>query len=235
MLVLAVLIAALVAGSFLTGDGDTGDTGNNNNVGDTPGDPPGATPTTSPEGLPPAADASVCRTLLTTEEAEALVGRDLEHPVIEPIERQCAWPLEEGTPLDAELFFVLKEQQATDLLDVLRGTWDTERFRFEAVDGLGDQAFFVIRRADSGAEDVEAGTEFVEGLDVYAAGRHVVLGNGGERPVWEGEPDEIRERLVETMRRVLDRIDETTGTSALGLRGPDARPVPVEAMRPADV
>ncbi len=211
MLVLAALIAALVAGSFLTGDGDTGDTGDPPEA--TPSTPPpvattepGRAPTTSPEGLPPAADASVCRTLLTAEEAEALVGRDLEHPVIEPIERQCAWPLEEGTPLDAELFFVLKEQQAPDLLDVLRGTWDTERFRFEAVDGLGDQAFFVIRRADSGAEDVEAGTEFVEGLDVYAAGRHVVLGNGGERPVWEGEPDEIRERLVETMRRVLDRI-----------------------------
>ena len=104
MLILAGGIAALVVASFLADDDGGGSDGaTSTTVGV-------VTTTTGPRGFPPAQEQSVCRTLLTTEEAEALVGRRLRHPVIEPIQGNCAWPVDEGTPLDAELFLVVEER-----------------------------------------------------------------------------------------------------------------------------
>lgn len=162
--------------------------------------------TTSFRGFPPATDQSVCRTLLTTEEAEVLVGRDLAHEVIEPSPAQCAWPIEEGTPLDAELFLVVKERETIPLRQALRLAWSKEQFRLEPARGLGEEAFYVIRRAESGAG---AGTDpFVEGVDVFVGDFHVLLGNGGEDVIWEGTIDEVKARLHLAMTAVLARMDD---------------------------
>lgn len=202
LLLLAAVIGALVAASFAFGNGDEppSDT--------TPGTAaPLTTVTSAPPGFPPASERSVCRTLLTTTEAEALVGRPLEEDVIEPRPRQCAWPLEEGTPLDAELFLVVKEREDQDLASVLRHDWEPDRFRLDPVTGLGDDAAYVVRRPDPDDPGTE---EFVVGLDVHSGGLHVVLGNGA-RDIWDGGVDAVKVRLRAAMGRVLERIDEHLG------------------------
>lgn len=199
MLVLAGLIAALVVASFVVG----GNGGSENGTA-TPGTAaPLPTVTTAPRGFPPAGQESVCRTLLTTPEAEALVGHPLEEEVIEPSDGQCAWPLEQGTPLDAELFLVVKEREDADLSSVLRSDWDPEQFRAEPVADLGDEAAYVIRRSDAGDPGSE---EFVVGLDVHTRDLHVVLGNGA-RDIWAGGDVEVRDRLRGAMTQVLERIE----------------------------
>lgn len=196
---LAAGLVTLIVLAFLADDG---------NEAAAPTTAPLATTTTVPRGFPPAPEQSVCRTLLTTEEAEALVGRPLRHPVIEPTPAQCAWPVEQGTPLDAELFFVVKEREGDDLADALGRDWPEDDFRLEPADGLGEQARFVIRRADPGAGVPE---EFVEGLDVFVRDIHLVLGNGG-RDIWDGGTEDVKARLRLAMALVLERVEELLGT-----------------------
>lgn len=205
---LALVIAGLAVLSFVGGDGGDGNGGGDSNGG-APGTAAPATtaaPTTTARGFPPAPADSACR-LLSRAEAEVLVGYELEHDVIEPIPAQCAWPRDTGNPNNAVLFFIVKEPADADLRTVLEATWDQDDFSLEPVPDLGDQAFFVVRQADPELEI----PEFVEGLDVYASGFHLVLGNGGVAPIWEGTGEDIRTRLRDTMTALVARVAAELG------------------------
>lgn len=184
LVLVGVAVSAIVVMSFVGDDGERPSA-------------PSTSPTTEPRGFPPAADESVCRTLITTEEAEALVGRPLEHPVIEPIANNCAWPVTEGTPLDAELFLIVELRGAGDLRTQLDDDFAGIPHRIEAVEGLGDEAALVIRDGPEG--------EFVEGLYVLTRERRIALANGG-RPIWSGSDDQITPRLRLAMGQVLQRV-----------------------------
>lgn len=205
LLVLAGLIVAVVVASFVVGGGDGDDAANT-----TPGTAsPLPTVTTGPQGFPPAAEQSVCRTLLTTEEAEALVGRPLEEAVIEPQQGQCAWPLEEGNPRDAELFLIVLERPSAPITETLAGMWQPpERFRFEPAGAFGDDARFVVHVPDPAVDVEEA---FVVSLHVYTGDLHVILGNGA-RDIWDGGTEAVTGRLRAAMDRVLERIEDRLGT-----------------------
>ncbi len=207
LLVLGGLIVAVVAASFLVGGGGDG----------RPADtPPGTaapipTATTGPRGFPPAEEQSVCHTLLTTEEAEALVGRPLDEAVIEPEQGQCAWPLEEGNPRDAELFLIVDERPGEPISEVLAGMWQPpERFRFEPAETFGDDARFVLHLPDP---TVDVDETFVVSLHVYARDLHVILGNGA-RDIWDGGIEVVEDRLRTAMDRVLERIEDRLSPDA---------------------
>lgn len=206
-MVLTGLIVAIVVGALVADDD-----GEQEATPGTAAPPATATSPTTGRGFPAAGEESVCRTLVTNEEAESLVGRELGHPVIEPQERQCAWPAEEGTPLDAELFFEVLDRESGPLRDALEFLWTPpERFRFEEAGGLGDEAAFVVRVPQPG-EEREA---FVAGLHVYTGPWHVVLGNGA-RDIWEGTIEEVKSRLRETMERVLPRVEQLVSDGPAG-------------------
>lgn len=168
------------------------------------GERPAPVTSTHPGAFAPAGRDSVC-SLLPHSEAEALVGHEIPNPAVEPLRGQCAWPDEPGNVV-GELYFVVKERERQDLGTVLRREWDAARFRIEPVEGLGDEAYFVIRLADRG----EATGEFVTSLDVHVRDLHLVLGNGG-RASWEGSQEAIRERLRVAMRRILERVEKRLG------------------------
>ena len=201
MLILAGGIAALVGASFLAddaGDGSDGATATTVGV---------VTTTTGPRGFPPAQEQSVCRTLLTTEEAEALVGRRLRHPVIEPIQGNCAWPVDEGTPLDAELFLVVEERGDLPLAQQLDLDFAGKPYRSRPTAGLGDEAAYVIL---TGASPEGGEVEFAEGLYAHARELRIVLASGG-RDIWEGGVEAVSERLRTAMSHLLDRVDARLG------------------------
>lgn len=196
--VVGVVLVGLVAVSF-AGGGDGG--------GGTPTPGTATPPTTSPRGFPPAGEATVCRTLITTAEAEALVGRALEEAVIEPQPGQCAWPVEEGSPLDAELFFEVLPRGDGDFTAEVAALFEGLRHRLEAAPGIGDDAYFAHRLADP---DLGVEEDFVEGLYVATDGVVVVLASGG-RDIWAGTDDEVRARLRTALSSVLTRLDERLG------------------------
>lgn len=204
LLVLAGLIVVIVVASFVVGGDDEGPTDDA-----TPGTAaPLPTVTTGPQGFPPAGEQSVCRTLLTTDEAEALVGRPLEEAVIEPQQGQCAWPLEEGNPRDAELFLIVLERPSEPITEALAAMWQPpERFRFESAEAVGDDARFVVHLPDP---TVDVDETFVVSLHVYTGNLHVILGNGA-RDIWDGGIDAVEDRLRVTMDRVLERVEDRLG------------------------
>jgi hypothetical protein len=162
-----------------------------------------ATTTTHPGVFPPAdPDTTVCGAI-SQAEAERLVGHPLPNPPVQPLAGQCAWPDKPGEVV-GDLYFVVKERDPVlDLRGVLERDWEAERFRFEALPGLGDEAWYVVKRADPAEET----REFVEGLEVYGAfDTHLVLGNGG-RDSWVGDGPAVRARLAALMERVLERIE----------------------------
>lgn len=190
--ILGLALIVLITAAFVT-DGDSGRSGSGPGV---------ATTTTRRVGFPAALDESLCRSLITTREAEALVGRPLAHPVIEPQDGQCAWPSEQGNPLDAELFFEILPRSASDLATELGSIFKDLPHRLDPVDGLGTEAYFVVRLT---APELAIEADFVEGLYVYSADFVVILANGG-RHIWEGTDDEVKARLRSAMEMVLDRV-----------------------------
>ena len=160
-------------------------------------------PPTSEPGFPPAPEGSPCRDLVSTAEAERLVGASLEFPVIEPIAGNCAWPTERGNPRDAALFLILEARQEGALADHLERDFAGITHRLEPAPGVGDEALFVLRHADV---EGRTGDEFVEGLHVYAGAWRVVLANGG-RDIWPGSDDAVRERLAALLARVVARLE----------------------------
>lgn len=196
--IFGLLVAALVAVAFLGSRGHEAATA-----------PTVASTTSSTKtpGYPPAAEHSVCR-LVTRSDAELIAGQPVPLEPIEPAQAQCAWPVEKGTPLDASLFFIVKQREGVDLMATLRQNWDPSKYRFEAVEGLGDQAAFVIAPAD------DQGPAFVEGLEVYDGELHLIFGNGGNRSAWEGSQAEVRQHLREAMQHVLTRAHERLASTS---------------------
>lgn len=166
--------------------------------------PPALPPTTRIDGFAPAAESSVCRALIPTDDAEAVVGRSLRHPVIEPKTGQCAWPATAGTPLGAELFFEVLPRSERPIEDELASIFEGLPHRLDAEAGLGDAAYFVTRLAD---ERVEVEEDFVEGLYVYDGDFVVIIANGGN-DVWSGSDDEVKDRLRTAMTSVLGRLNQ---------------------------
>lgn len=198
--VLGVGLVAIVVASFAADTGGSGRT-------QSPGLATTLPPTTRLDGFPPAGESSLCRALISTDDAEAIVGRPLRHPVIEPKTGQCAWPAEAGTPLHAELFFEVLPRSERPIEEDLASIFEGLPHRLDAETGLGDAAQFVTRLADA---KLDIDEDFVEGLYVYDGEFVVILANGGN-DVWIGSDDEVKDRLRTAMTRVLGRLHQLSG------------------------
>ncbi|MBI2168521.1 MAG: hypothetical protein HYU28_03325 [Actinobacteria bacterium] len=198
---MAAFLVGLIVLSF-TGD----DSGDQSSAPTTAGL---ATTTSKPRGFPPAAERSVCRALITAEEVERLVGHAAKHEVIEPQNGQCAWPTDEGNPYQADLFFEVLSRGEGDFESEVSKTFEGGKFRLDAADGLGDEAYFAIRLTDP---QVGITSDFVEGLYVDTGEVVIVLASGG-RDIWAGTDDDVRARLRSVMVAVLDRVAERTDTT----------------------